>query len=66
MSERYSGLCAGGPHNGKLIASEAPVVNIPIQFPETNGIGQGSYKFNSDVKMWIWQGEWPLKPKNQP
>jgi len=74
MTEKYAGRCAGGPLNGRDMAAQMPIVRIPIK---TGGItldptgGAESqpcrveiYKWSPDIKMWIWQAEWP--PKERP
>ena len=68
-SNRFGGLCAGGPLNGQMIVSEYPKFlvpllprAIPLKPPnESVKVSSGEYRFNNAVKMWIWRGPWPLK-----
>lgn len=32
----YSGLCVGGPHNGKMMENEFPVMRVPLNTTPTN------------------------------
>jgi hypothetical protein len=62
----YVGLCAGGPNDGKNLASQErnviiairPRMSITQMDPDPVRIEQGVYKYNEDVKMWIWQDKW--------
>jgi hypothetical protein len=61
----YAGLCAGGPNDGKNLASGQKNVIIALRprmdvedMTKPVRIEQGVYKFNSDLCMWIWQNEW--------
>lgn len=64
----YTGPCAGGPHDGKMITASAPHVIIPLAPRDVLSVRsvpqikpkytQGEYLFNEDVQMWIWQGQW--------
>ncbi|WP_257164630.1 hypothetical protein [Bradyrhizobium sp. SRS-191] len=64
MSEiSYSGLCCGGPNDGKLMVNRCPTVNVPVM---THGLYIGQYRHDSKLGIWLWTGEWPPKPKQSP
>jgi hypothetical protein len=64
----YSGLCAGGPHDGTRMAAAQSRIIVAIPPPSMTldemaeadkfTTKHGVYKFNKDVGMWIWQNEW--------
>ena len=70
-SNRFEGLCAGGPLDGKRLAGETPTIRVPIMprailltKPPTGPIPpavSGEYNFKPSIGMWIWRGKWPLK-----
>lgn len=62
MTKR-EGLCAGGPGDGKKLAAATPRVVVPIEIPGDSGFGQGVYLWNDDARMWIWQADWPIRPR---
>jgi hypothetical protein len=66
VAKRYEGLCAGGPNNGRLMVSEVLTVHVPVIIPGARGIGQGEYRFNQGIEMWVWQGQWPYVPRTEP
>jgi hypothetical protein len=72
--KRFSGLCAGGPLDGKKLAGDMKIIIVPIVPPSSwlitnfakakqSPVSYGEYVFNSDVEMWIWKGKWPVEGK---
>ena len=71
-SNRFEGLCAGGPHDGKMLAGDRPTIMVPIMPPmrfrkpdeppeAPVKFSSGEYNFKPSIGMWIWRGKWPLK-----
>lgn len=59
MDEPYKGLCAGGPHDGREFASTCRILKIPLLIRGAQGVGCGTYVYNDDARLWVWQGNWP-------
>ena len=69
--DRFIGLCAGGPNDGRKLEGGHPTVRIAIQRPVKPqwspgeptplNIASGEYIFKDAIGMWIWKGKWPPK-----
>ncbi len=56
----YSGPCAGGPVDGKIVSASVkrmlvPVKNGPDRGEGDRGFGYAEYVWNDPAQMWIYQ-----------
>lgn len=56
----YDGPCAGGPLDGQRHVANVKKLVVPVQTGQNRGrgnrgFGEGTYLFNVDARMWIWQ-----------
>jgi hypothetical protein len=60
MQGKFDGPCAGGPCDGGRIAADAQTVDVPFLVKGVPGICRGSYKWQPDARIWVWQSQWPI------
>ena len=70
MSGPFSGICAGGPYDGKTMAAERPSFRVAVMAPiswravkpadRALDVLTGEYVFKPKIGMWVWKDPWPL------